>query len=438
MAMRTYHGVVLFAIVVGASLNSMPAAAQSTCPASFAQFICPLVPGDVVVARPTCLEKNCVLHQVRIERGGELLIPDEKQRAEPRKINISATAIFIEDGGVFQVGPLANNRLALIFTGARPAPAVADRDGPDDPCPSAHFYKGIEVCRGGTLRLLGTKGVPALGGTTWTYLSAPAGDPAKYGANIIQPGNTLAPIKVTAPVTQPDAQTVQIATDVTDWQPGDWIVIGSSSSAPYETEFVQIKALVGTTITLDQPLKYYHSGGPAPASGLSRICEDTSARVLPGAPCDGSDKNHGVDERAEVELISRDIVLTSDAGLAGTDGFGGDIKIRPGFTQVLVQGVQLENLSPDAATALVEAEKPNIQSRAPTEPPPAAPVAPVVPPPAVPIVPPPAAPTVPALASRIEQSGHPYASLDRIPEKTVPLLRIPGARLRDSYRKSRR
>src|ERR1700739_3714524 len=125
--MRTYHGVVLFAIVVGASLNSMPAAAQSTCPASFAQFICPLVPGDVVVARPTCLEKNCVLHQVRIERGGELLIPDEKQRAEPRKINISATAIFIEDGGVFQVGPLANNRLALIFTGARPAPAVADR-----------------------------------------------------------------------------------------------------------------------------------------------------------------------------------------------------------------------------------------------------------------------------------------------------------------------
>ena len=96
-----------------------------------------------------------------------------------------------------------------------------------------------------------------------------------------------------------------------------------------------------------------------------------------------------MDERAEVELISRDIVLTSDAGLAGTDGFGGDIKIRPGFTQVLFQGVQLENLSPNAATALVEAEKPNVQSRAPTEPPPAAPVVPL---PAVPIVPPPAAP----------------------------------------------
>ena len=231
--MRTYCCVVLLAIAIATSPGFSRAAEQSTCPAGFAKFTCPAVPNDVVIAHPMCLEANCVLHQVRVERGGELLVPDETQKADAKKINISATAIFIKDGGVFQVGPLANNRLTLIFTGPRPAQVVVDPDGPDDPCPSAHFDKGIEVCRGGTLNLLGTKGVPALGGTTWTYLSAPAGDPAKYGAIDMQPGHAHTPTKVAAPVRQPDAQTIQIATDVSaEWQPGDWIVIGTTSFSP--------------------------------------------------------------------------------------------------------------------------------------------------------------------------------------------------------------
>jgi hypothetical protein len=88
------------------------------------------------------------------------------------------------------------------------------------------------------------------------------------------------------------------------------------------------------------------------------------AVALSAALCDGSDKNYGVDERAQVELISRNIILTSDAGQAAREHWGGEIKIRAQFAQVLVQGVQLENLRPNAATALIEVEKLNAQSHA--------------------------------------------------------------------------
>jgi hypothetical protein len=220
---------------------------------------------------------------------------------------------------------------------------VVDRDRPNDPCPSAHFDKGIEVCDGGILNLLGTKGVPALGGTSWTYLSAPAGDPLKYRSIDMQTGHIPAPTKIAAPVTQPDAQTIQVAKDVSaDWQVGDWIVIGTTSFSPFETEFVQIKTIAGTTITLDQPLRYYHFGSLPPDTGPSATCKNTSGGALPAAFCDGADKNYGVDERAEVGLISRNVILTSDAGGAGRKHWGGEITIRAGFAQVQIRGVQIE------------------------------------------------------------------------------------------------
>ena len=155
---------VLLALVIGAGLSSSRAAAQSTCPAGFTQLTCSSKPEDVVINQPMCLEANCALHQIRIVAGGELRVPDEMLKADAKVIAISATRIIVEGGGVFQAGPLTNNRLTFTFTGPRPETVVVDRDGPSDPCPSAHFDKGIEVCSGGTLNLLGTKGVPALGG----------------------------------------------------------------------------------------------------------------------------------------------------------------------------------------------------------------------------------------------------------------------------------
>jgi hypothetical protein len=405
----------LLVILIGVSLGSSLAAAQSTCPPNFAQITCPSAADEVIIAHPSCLKVSCALHRVRIERGGELLVPDETRQVDAKKLKISVATIVIRDGGIFQVGPLKNNRLTLMFTGPAGASTVVDPAGPDDPCPSPHFNKGIEVCRGGRLRLLGTKGTPALGGTSQTYLSAPAGDPARYGAAYLQGGQTTAPLKVAAPVMQPDAQTVQIATDVSsDWQPGDWIVIGGNSASPIETEFVQINRVAGTTLTLSQPLKYYHFGSPAPE--ISN-CENASAGELSVPRCESSAKN-GVDQRAEVWLISRDIILTSDTRQAEPNHWGSEIRIRKQFAEVLIQGVQIENLSPNDVTALGEAEKLNAQARAAPQ--------------AL------STPIAQSLSTRTAQKGYAHAEPVRVPEGTGPLLHMPGARLRNSYRRTRR
>jgi len=81
--------------------------------------------------------------------------------------------------------------------------------------------------------------------------------------------------------------------------------------------------------------------------------------------------------------------------------------------------VQLENLSTNAATALIEVEKLNVQSHAR-------------------LLQPIAAPIVRPFAAPIMRPGYAYAKPNRMPENAGPLLRMPGARLRDSYRRTRR
>jgi len=79
-------------------------------------------------------------------------------------------------------------------------------------------------------------------------------------------------------------------------------------------------------ITLSQPLKHYHFGGKAPSPGF--FPAGTTQSVVPGGNAidvsyqsksfyDGPDQNYGIDERAEVALLSRNIKLTSLAGEAG-------------------------------------------------------------------------------------------------------------------------
>ena len=405
----------LLVFFIGVSLGPGRAAAQRTCPPNFAQFTCPSAGDEVIITQPSCLEVDCALHRVRIERGGELLVPDETRKVDAKKLKISVTTIVITDGGIFQVGPLKNNRLTLMFAGPDGASTVGDPSGPDDPCPSPHFTKGIEVCRGGTLRLLGSKGTPAMGGTSQTYLSAPAGDPAIYGAAYLQGDRPTEPHKIAAPVMQPDAQTVQVATDVSsDWQPGDWIVVDGGSASPIETEFVQINRVASTTLTLNQPLKHYHFGGPAPE--ISN-CENASGREPSVPRCESSARN-GVDQRAQVWLISRNIVLTSDSTQAEPSYRRSEIRIRKQFAQVLIEGVQIENLSPNAVTALSDVEKLNAQSK----------------------MAPQALPTVTVQSPNTRKTRPEYAHAERVsvPEATGPMLRMPGARLRDSYRRTRR
>ncbi|MGH7836572.1 MAG: G8 domain-containing protein, partial [Candidatus Binataceae bacterium] len=213
----------------------------------------------------------------------------------------SVMEICVADGGTLQIGaagaPITSaNKVLLNFIGDRSMEAKRGA--------CKEFAKGIDVNPGGALLMYGAKGVPQTGGISWTTLSAPAG--------LQVPGAAV-------PTTFDGEghQLLQLTDDVTKgpepWQPGDWIVVGTSSFSPFETEFVKIaiassRSGGGSTLTLSQPLVYYHFGSLAPSTGT---CVDRLGKTEPASFCDDATHNYGVDERAEVGLISRDIELSS-------------------------------------------------------------------------------------------------------------------------------
>ena len=90
-------------------------------------------------------------------------------------------------------------------------------------------------------------------------------------------------------------------------------------------------------VTLTQPLQHYHFGGADP--GLPSAANY-------GA---GATTNFGVDERAEVGLISRNISFTARRLGPGVEPrrpepmhWGGEIRILAGFAETSIQGVELE------------------------------------------------------------------------------------------------
>ncbi len=223
--------------------------------------------------------------------------------------------------GTFQCRIAHSDLITIKFTGKRPCASP-------DTC--SGFSKGIEVLPEGNLRMVGSKGVPdpRKGATTppgvsWTYINAPAGPGAKLPAD-----RTEDPI-----------QTLFLADDVTgDWQDQDWIAVATTSFSPFETEFVKIvnvrKAGSGapggakSIVDLVQPLKYFHFGSKPPTpSQMCKVGEVVKAVACGSVsgcntPCtsvpsalnynDSSDSNYGVDERAEIGLISRSIKLIGD------------------------------------------------------------------------------------------------------------------------------
>jgi hypothetical protein len=246
---------------------------------------------------------------------------------------LDTSAIIINNGGKFQVGDslcpigLANKLDVAEVNFIDPMPAF-----------SPGVIKGITVNQGGTLQLYGATGVapatPANGANpqapSWTYLAAPAGPPDLFG-----PG-----MGVGSPVGGDGALTLQV-TDYVDWQVGQWIVVAGTDFSPDSAEFVQISdvscvAHTGPcTITLDSttPLVNYHFGSPAPHTGMAAFN-------------DGASRNYGVDERAEVALISRNVKLTST--ITGTHLHrGGEIRILNGYKAVEIQGVELEKFGKD-------------------------------------------------------------------------------------------
>jgi hypothetical protein len=247
---------------------------------------------------------------------------------------LDVSAVVINSGGKFQVGnsqcPVGlNNKSDVAVVNFTEASPVLKRR-----------VKGITVNPGGTLQLYGATGIATKSSSasvnpqapSWTYLAAPAGPPDLYGAGQ----------GVGNPVAEDGATSLQV-TDYVDWQIGQWIVVAGTDFSPDGAEFVQIYSVSCTgpaagpcTITLDSntPLVNYHFGGPVPDIGAAAFN-------------DGPGQNYGVDERAEVGLISRNVKLTSTISPGADIHSGGEIKILNGYKKVEIQGVELEKFGKD-------------------------------------------------------------------------------------------
>lgn len=103
-----------------------------------------------------------------------------------------------------------------------------------------------------------------------------------------------------------------------NWSKGDRIVVASTSYDPRQAEEVTVSAVSGTIVTLNQPLKYTHWGQLQSFAGQA------------------------VDERAEVGLLSHNIVIQGDSGSVNT-GFGGQSMFMRGST-VQIAGVEFYHM----------------------------------------------------------------------------------------------
>lgn len=309
------------------------------------------------------------LGKITIHSGGQLVYPDlgDPDDKVVKTIDIETTGIEIQSGGSFSVGtavcPIgyhAGAHATITFLGDRKdcAPVTGCDDG---------SVKGIEVKSGGTLKMYGAKGVPnpadaaaGAGSVSWTVLRETAAA---------------------------ETTRLHLTQDVTvgqrPWEAGDWVTVATSSFSPFETEFVQIKGapasdgMGGSFVDLEQKLVYSHFGGEAPTpsqectvegalkrvacgsvSGCSSACESVPSAVNYGDP---AERNYGVDERAEVGLISRSIKLTAklpappspdEIPLPNVPGlhWGGEIRLAGGAdgpAKFDLIGVEMEKFGKD-------------------------------------------------------------------------------------------
>src|SRR5690348_14081538 len=103
----------------------------------------------------------------------------------------------------------------------------------------------------------------------------------------------------------------------TDWRTGDRVVVASTSYEPNEAESVVIASVAGPSVTLAEPLRFTHWG---------------TLQTIAGAT---------IDERAEVGLLSRNIVVRGDERSEAT-GFGGHIMMMGGASHI--EGVELTRM----------------------------------------------------------------------------------------------
>lgn len=248
------------------------------------------------------------LGSITVGAGGSLAFPDTSVRVE--------VASIIVNGGTLQIGAAtcpvgtANpaNLVELDFYGTNPGTLTCANSGEPNP---PLFNKGICFVSG-TLSIVGAKGtstqsLPA----GWTHLRCPAGPSASYGPNL----GVAAPVQGAAGTCPGDSVTLAVHGTVS-WAQNDWIVVGGTGYADDQAEFVQIGTITpsgaNTNITLNSatPLLHYHFGSADPNSATGACIAGDGKTQEPPSFCAGKEFNYGVDERAEVGLISRNIRLS--------------------------------------------------------------------------------------------------------------------------------
>ncbi|HEY8026254.1 MAG TPA: G8 domain-containing protein, partial [Burkholderiaceae bacterium] len=284
------------------------------------------------------------LMPVIVGKGGTLTVSDP---GGGHATTLYASSFLIQNGGAMLAGTTAKpvaGQITIVMAGHASAALPPTHN---DLIANA---RDITVMDGGVLALYGAKGIsgPAdintlYGTNSWTYLAAPAG-PAKYNDT----ENVSAPVPTTTPAT------VLTLARVVDWQVNDWIAVATTGFSSHQTEIVQVcgnkpvanpdsgisptPAVTGVpaytianmpqtvsqiTLCPATPLKHYHYGGLAPTPGFFPAAT-TQTVIAGGKPIvvshqarsfyDNSTRNYGIDERAEVALLSRNIKLTSIAG----------------------------------------------------------------------------------------------------------------------------
>lgn len=103
------------------------------------------------------------------------------------------------------------------------------------------------------------------------------------------------------------------------WGPGDQIVIASTDYWSRHDEVRTITRVEGAIVELDEPLTRMHWG----------VLQDFEGQA--------------VDERAEVGLLTRNIVIRPKADALAADGFGGHVMLMEG-AEARIEGVEFEDM----------------------------------------------------------------------------------------------
>jgi len=110
--------------------------------------------------------------------------------------------------------------------------------------------------------------------------------------------------------------------DASGWRAGDEIVLASTDFDPRQAERRTITSIKGNTITLDRKLEYMHFG---------KITFD-------------------VDERGEVAMLTRNILLQASADAAEPPFFGGHV-MAMGASKMFVEGVEFQRMGQNLTLA---------------------------------------------------------------------------------------